>query len=115
MKAIVIKGDAEGSEIDIGTMLFESDQIGFYRLGTFDEMLGCNKCNAIYHKDTRYGPIVGAEDGSFQTPIKMNGQTKYDESSCKKYHITGSKSDSSISFESGPLTEGETIGEINVW
>ncbi|XP_066933733.1 uncharacterized protein [Clytia hemisphaerica] len=115
VKAIVVKGESKGSEIPIGTILFESDKIGFYRLGTFDEMLGCNKCNSIYHKDTRYGPKVGADDGTFQKPIKMNGKTRYYDSTCKKYHISGSKSKSSITFESGPFTEEVTKGKTQVW
>ena len=30
---------------DVGTILFEGDGSGMTRLGTFDEMIGCNKCN----------------------------------------------------------------------
>ena len=33
---------------------------GMERLGTFDEMLGCTKCDAVYHKDTRYGKILSS-------------------------------------------------------
>ena len=115
VKVIVVKGESQGSEIPIGTIMFESEEIGFYRLGTFDEMIGCNKCNAIYHKDTRYGPKIGRDDGSIREPTKMYGKTKYDQSSCKKYFISGSKEDLSISFESGPLTEGETTIETQIW
>ena len=109
------KGSGKGSIIPIGTLLFESDEVGFYRLGTFDEMLGCNKCNAIYHKDTRYGPMVGADDNTTRTPVKMYGSTKYYASTCKQYHITGSKSKKSITFESGPLTQGVTKTKTQIW
>ena len=89
--------------LDIGMMLLEGEKATMSRLGTFDEMLGCNKCNAIHHRDTRYGPYVGAEDGSIRVPIKMFGRTKYDKSTCKDYQITGSKSNTSITFEGGPF------------
>ena len=69
-------------------------------------MLGCNKCNSIYHKDTRYGPIVGAEDGSKRTPVSIRGGTNINEGTCKKYSIEGSKDNLSTIFESGSLTEG---------
>ena len=76
------------------------------RLGTFDEMIGCHKCNAVQHKDTRYDLKITAADGSVRYPIKMEGLTKGDQSTCKKYSITGSKGNFSISFEGGPLTKG---------
>lgn len=85
--------------------MLEGDGSGMNRLGTFDEMLGCNKCNAIQHKDTRYGPVVGANDRSFRIPEQVYGESKSDKSKCKGYNISGSKRDLSISFEGGPLTE----------
>ncbi|XP_066918822.1 uncharacterized protein [Clytia hemisphaerica] len=115
VKVIVVKGENQGSEIPIGTIMFESAEIGFNRLGTFDEMIGCNKCNAIYHKDTRYGPKIGGDDRSVRKPTKMYGDTKYYKSSCKKYFISGSKDETSISFESGPLTEGVTKTKTQIW
>ena len=115
VSAIVVKGRNRGRKISVGKILFESQEPGFNRLGTFDEMLGCNKCNAIYHKDTRYGPIVGADDGTTRKPERMVGITKYDSSTCKAYFISGSKDDSSISFESGPLTENRSTEKFTVW
>ena len=113
--AIAISDQNRGRKIPIGKILFESQEPGFNRLGTFDEMLGCNKCNAIYHKDTRYGPIVGADDGSKRKPVSMYGKTRHDESTCKTYFISGSKDDSSISFESGPLTKNRSTTKFKVW
>ena len=96
--------------------MIESEEIGFNRLGTFDEMIGCNKCNAIYHKDTRYGPYVGQENGFNRAPLHMNGTAQYGNSTCKKYYISGSQDDLSIVFEGGPFTEGVTeSAEVQVW
>ena len=92
-------------EIRVGKILIESQEIGFNRLGTFDEMLGCNKCNAIYHKDTRWGLKVGLENGKRRRPVSMLGITKPTKSVCKDYRITGSKKRSTISFEGGPLLD----------
>ena len=91
--------------IMIGEMLLESPFPYMDRLGTFDEMLGCNKCNAIHHKDTRFGPIVGSEDGSLRFPKRIDGVTKSDESTCQDYDITGWNGDLSIAFEGGPLVK----------
>lgn len=91
-------------KINVGTMMMAGDGSGMERLGTFDEMIGCNKCNAVQHKDTRYGLKVIASDGSVRYPTKMEGLTRAGESTCKKYSIKGSKSDFSISFEGGPFT-----------
>jgi len=88
--------------IFVGTMLLEGDGSGMHKLGTFDEMLGCTKCNAVQHKDTRYGPVL---DGS-RRPTKMEGLTKAGKSRCKQYQITGSQADESITFEGGPFTKG---------
>ena len=74
------------------------------RLGTFDEMLGCNGCNMIHHRDTRRGPFIQDEDGETRKPISMRGLTKTKESTCKKQYISGSKDKTSISFEGGPFT-----------
>lgn len=92
--------------IVVGSIIMEGDGAGMDQLGTFDEMLGCNKCNAVHHKDTRYGPKLGAADRSLRRPTKMTGLTKAGESTCKKYSITGSKDDLSITFEGGPFTSG---------
>jgi len=93
------------STIPVGQIVLEGDGSGMNRLGTFDEMLGCNKCNAIYHKDTRYGPIVGAEDGSYRLPKQIYGVTKSDKTTCQKYNISGSDKEVSITFEGGPLVD----------
>ena len=114
MKAIIKRGKKRGSTISIGTMLFESDDIGFYRLRTFDEMIGCVKCAAIYHKDTRYGPII-EQKGKSYTPIGVKGKIRHDKSSCKKYHIFGSKRQLSMTFESGPFTKRKSKGSFKVW
>ena len=81
-------------------------------------MLGCNKCNAIYHKDTRYGPRVWSDGvDKPRTPKSIKGRTKINQSRCKKYSIEGSKDDESITFESGPLTEGivRSADAFEVW
>jgi len=90
--------------IAVGKILFEGDGRGMDRLGTFDEMIGCNGCNMIQHKDTRYGPVVVGEDGVERKPVQMYGLTKPLHTLCKKYYVSGSKLLSSVSFESGPLT-----------
>merc|ERR1712062_768671 len=89
--------------IAVGKILYEGNGRGMDHLATFDEMLGCNGCNMIQHKDTRYGPVVG-EDGVERRPVEMSGLTKPMATLCKKYYVSGSKLLSSISFESGPLT-----------
>jgi len=91
-------------KIEVGKIMFEGDGRGMNHMGTFDEMIGCNGCNMIQHKDTRYGPIIYDDDGGTRTPIKMEGLTKQKNTICKRYHISGSKSHRSISFEGGPLT-----------
>jgi len=115
LKAIVKYGLSEGSQIPIGTIMIESEEIGFDYLGTFDEMVGCNKCNAIYHKDTRYGPYVGQAKGFNRVPLHMNGTAQYGDSTCKQYYISGSQYDLSVSFESGPFAEGVTESEVQIW
>ena len=92
-------------EMSVGKMLMQGDGSGMHKLGTFDEMIGCNKCNAIYHKDTRSGLKIGARDGSTRYPLLISGLTKAGESTCKKYSVTGSKDDQSITFEGGPFVE----------
>jgi len=89
---------------EVGRILFEGDGRGMHRLGTFDEMIGCNRCNMIYHSDTRYGPFIDDGGGKIRKPIKMEGKTKSTKSKCKQYYISGSHADTSISFEGGPLT-----------
>jgi len=91
--------------ISVGTMIMEGDGSGMDRLGTFDEMIGCRKCNAVHHKDTRYGPKITAADRSIRYPTKMEGKTRSADSTCKNYSIKGSKADMSISFESGPFVK----------
>ena len=115
VSATVLNGIEQGKQISVGKIFFQSEEIGFHRLGTFDEMLGCNKCNAIYHKDTRSNLSVGSEDQTTRKPVEMHGSTKYDKSTCKAYHISGSKLDSSISFESGPLTMERSTTKKQVW
>jgi len=113
----IVKGQNQGMDIHVGTIMFEGDGSGMHRLGTFDEMLGCNKCNTIQHKDTRHGLVVGADDGSLRRPAEMYGWTRADKTTCKKYHLSGSKRDSSISFESGPLTNdlSPPSKKIRIW
>ena len=67
-------------------------------------MIGCNNCNTIQHKDTRYGPTLYDEDGSVRKPVMMEGKTRQSETTCKNYYISGSKAQSSIVFEGGPFT-----------
>jgi len=98
-----------GEMITVGQILFEGDGSGMVRLGTFDEMIGCNGCNMIYHKDTRHSITIKQEDGVTRVPYKMKGKTGAPASICKQYYITGSKEDTSITFEGGPLTK-KTFG-----
>ena len=41
----------------VGEMLLEGHGSGMKYVNTFDEMMGCVKCNAIQHKDTRLVPF----------------------------------------------------------
>ena len=98
----------------VGSILFEGSGAGMHRLGTFDEMMGCNKCNAIHHKNTRFNLKL---DGN-RASIMMQGKTRADESTCKDYKITGSKSKHSISFECGPFTKDpfkNQVKDIKIW
>lgn len=119
VKVTILEGKDIGQIITIGRIMFEGDGRGMSRLGTFDEMLGCTKCNAIQHKDTRFGPTVVSEDFTIRTPTKILGTTKASKTTCKKYKITGSSVDKSVSFESGPLTQGtfpdESIRGEQIW
>ena len=101
---VKVKDIKRNKEMVIGEIMFEGDGSGMSRLATFDEMIGCNKCNAIYHKDTRYGLTVSSNDGTERQVEKMVGRTKAHASGCKKYMITGTKAERSITFESGHLT-----------
>ena len=105
-----------GEKFQVGEMLFE-EATAVVRLGSFDEMLGCRKCDDIYHRDTRYGPKITYEDGTVETPISVRASAK-STSTCKMYRISGSKADSSIVFESGPDTENawtELGKSLPVW
>jgi len=93
-----------GEVMEVGKILFEGDGRGMNRLGTFDEMLGCNGCNMIYHRDTRFGPFIDDGNGKTRKPTKIYGLTKPMDSTCKKYYISGSKAETSLTFEGGPLT-----------
>jgi len=101
------------TQIHVGSMMVEGDGSGMGRLGTFDEMLGCRKCNSVHHKDTRYGLVL---DGS-RHPINMEGLTQAGKSTCKNYKITGNKRRGSITFEGGPLIKGKPSpdGYSPVW
>ena len=107
VKVTIIEGADAGETLTVGRIMFEGDGRGMNRLGMFDEMIGCVKCNAIHHKDTRFGPYVLSEDNSIRMPVKMFGKARAGKSrrACNKYSITGDRFDSSISFESGPLME----------
>jgi len=90
-------------EIEVADLLFEGGE-EINRITTFDEMLGCNKCNDQYHRNTRLGPFLHDAGGTVRKPIsatrKIHGPT-----TCKKYRATGSKTDSSVIFEGGPGVE----------
>ena len=109
-KVVAINYDTK-EEYEVGEMLLEG-ATALNRLGSFDEMLGCRKCQDVYHKDTRYGPKITYEDGSEETPLSISGSTK-SSSICKEYRISGSKEESSVVFESGPGTENrwEELGK----
>lgn len=90
-----------GNTVKIGRLLFEGSGAGLKRLRMFDEMLGCNPCNDMYHRDTRYGPYLADEDGTNRKPQAVK-RSQIRGSSCKQYRVTGSKADSSVTFEGGP-------------
>jgi len=93
------KDEQTGKVVLIGRLLFQGAQAGLSRIATFDEMLGCNKCNDMYHKDTRYGPFI--KDGNtIRKPTSAKRLAK--PSSCKQYRVTGNKADHSVTFEGGP-------------
>lgn len=87
-------------EITVSDMLLEGGA-EISRVTTFDEMLGCNKCNDAYHRDTRLGPFLHDADGSVRKP-KWATRSHKGPTTCKKYRVTGSKAESSITFEGGP-------------
>jgi len=91
--------DPQGTKVRIGRLLFQGATGGLTRIATFDEMLGCNKCNDMYHKDTRYGPFIN-DGGSMRKPLTAKRSQKA--SSCNKYRVTGNKADHSVTFEGGP-------------
>lgn len=90
-----------GKTLKIGRLLFEGSGAGLKRLKMFDEMLGCNHCNDMYHRDTRYGPILADEDGAQRKPQAVKVRLMKG-SSCKQYRATGKKEDGSVTFEGGP-------------
>jgi len=99
--------DAKGKDLrlHVGDILLEGTGQGFNRLTTFDEMLGCTKCEQVQHTDTRYGPVVTNDKNKDRHPIKMQGLTKKGETSCGNlYWITGDQKKKSVSFTSGPFT-----------
>merc|ERR1719213_558948 len=89
----------KGNSIKVGRLLFEGLGAGLNRLNTFDEMLGCNKCNDMYHRDTRYGPFIN-DGGSIRKPL--TAKRSISTSSCKKYRVTVNKAEHSVTFEGGP-------------
>lgn len=97
---VTARNSKTGKEIIVSDMLLEGGA-EISRITTFDEMLGCNKCTDAYHRDTRLGPFLHDSDGSVRKPIwakrSRNGPT-----TCKKYRVTGSKAQSSVTFEGGP-------------
>merc|ERR1719281_1157663 len=90
--------------VKVGTLLFEGNGGGLKRLKTFDEMLGCNHCNDMYHKDTRYGPTLTDEDGTTRKPLAVKRLYNAG-SSCAQFRVTGDKADGSVTFEGGPGAE----------
>eukprot|EP00746_Dinoflagellata_sp_MGD_P164375 gnl/MRDRNA2_/MRDRNA2_92968_c0_seq1.p1 gnl/MRDRNA2_/MRDRNA2_92968_c0~~gnl/MRDRNA2_/MRDRNA2_92968_c0_seq1.p1 ORF type:complete len:568 (+),score=122.23 gnl/MRDRNA2_/MRDRNA2_92968_c0_seq1:81-1784(+) len=94
---------ATQQEIEVADLLLEGGE-EIVRITTFDEMLGCNKCNDAYHRDTRLGPFLHDADGSIRKPISAKRIHK-GPTTCRKYRATGSKEDSSITFEGGPGAE----------
>merc|ERR1711953_1543278 len=82
-----------GFTIEVGDLLFEGGA-EITRITTFDEMLGCNKCNDAYHRDTRLGPFLHDEDGVRQP--QHTKQSIVGGSSCKKYSVTGSEAQGSV-------------------
>lgn len=93
-------------EIEVADLLFEGGA-EISRITTFDEMLGCNKCNDAYHRDTRLGPFLHDKEGNnlvVRKPIWAK-RSHSGPTSCKKYRATGSKADASITFEGGPGAE----------
>jgi len=114
----VLAADAQtGMIIEVGRLLFEGGP-SIVRLTTFDEMLGCNKCNDQYHMDTRYGPFLHDRLESTQAPIQCS-VTAVSGSSCRLLKSAGNASASSVTFEGGPGA-GEPMSfdpttETDVW
>lgn len=106
VKVKIKKGADAGQTITVGCIMIESDGRGMNRLGTFDEMLGCVKCNAIQHKNTRIGLRVLSPDKSIRRPTEIKGATRASQSTCKRYRVAANRRNGRrISFESGPLTD----------
>mmetsp|Transcript_161878 Transcript_161878/g.295503 ORF Transcript_161878/g.295503 Transcript_161878/m.295503 type:complete len:517 (+) Transcript_161878:110-1660(+) len=94
-------------EIEVGRLLFEGDgDMGLVRLNMFDELLGCNKCDDVYHKVTRVGPFL--PDG--RQPVGMTwshltyvDDPKTPEKPCKRARVSrADRGNHSFTFEAGP-------------
>lgn len=92
---------SDGVVQQVGRILFEDKNDGMYYVSGFLEALGCRHCAAMYHRETRYGPFLTEPDGSERRPSRAERLAK-SASWCELYRITGSKSDSTITFEGGP-------------
>jgi len=103
---VVLSQKESGTKIEVGKILFEgSADMGISRLEMFDEMLGCNKCDDVYHKNTRVGPFI--EDGRVPEALEWeNGAPADDESTpqkpCKRARAYKGKTKHSVTLEVGP-------------
>jgi len=105
--------DAQGTKHLIGRLLFQGMKGGLIHIDTFNEMLGCNKCNDQYHRNVRYGPFIN-DGGSIRKPLTATARYRTD-SSCKKTRITGNKADYSTTFEGGPGVPRFTSKTVRLW
>jgi hypothetical protein len=107
---VVVLQKGSGQEVEVGRLLFEnSEGMGITRLHMFDELLGCNKCDDVYHRDTRFGPFIEDPDDVIRNPVSMTWSlNKQDddpdtpEKPCLRVHVYGSSGNHSVTLEHGP-------------
>eukprot|EP00419_Tripos_fusus_P048638 CAMPEP_0172816088 /NCGR_PEP_ID=MMETSP1075-20121228/12206_1 /TAXON_ID=2916 /ORGANISM="Ceratium fusus, Strain PA161109" /LENGTH=458 /DNA_ID=CAMNT_0013656015 /DNA_START=38 /DNA_END=1411 /DNA_ORIENTATION=+ len=86
---------------EVGRMLFEDRSDGAYYVSAFSEALGCRHCDEMYHRETRWGPVLTEPDGSERRPSSATRLAKK-VSLCERYRITGNMEDLTITMEGGP-------------
>jgi hypothetical protein len=111
---VTVADHQTGEHLLVGDLLFEGGN-SVSLISTFDEMIGCYKCNDIYHRDTRTGPFLHDEDGAVRKPTSAKGTINHP--GCSKYRITGNAADASITFEGGPgaVPNFKMGSELGIW